>query len=64
MYVFYNDLLPKYENDESKYICKSTPVYSNNIRIIRLNTYDFTLEKTFSYDIHINSIKDQQLDFV
>lgn len=64
MHVFDNDLLPKYENDESKYICRIIPIYSNNIRIIRLNTYDFTLEKTFSYDIHINSIKDKEVDFM
>ena len=59
------DFLPKYENDESKYIYKITPIYSNNhICIIRLTAYDFTLEKQFSYDIRINGMEDKEVDFM
>lgn len=60
---FDNDLLPKYEKDKSKTIFIVRTLHSTPIAI-RLTTYDYTLNKSFSYDISINDIKDKEVDFM
>ena len=60
---FDNDLLPKYEKDKSKTIFIVRTLHSTPIAI-RLTTYDYTVNKSFSYDISINDIKDKEVDFM
>lgn len=60
---FDDDLLPKYEKDKSKTIFVVRALHSTPIAI-RLTTYDYTLNKSFSYDISINDIKDKEVDFM
>lgn len=60
---FDDDLLPKYEKDKSKTIFVVRTLHSTPIAI-RLTTYDYTLNKSFSYDISINDIKDKEVDFM
>ena len=60
---FDDDLLPKYKNDETKIIFIVRVLHSTHIAI-RLTTYDYTLNKSFSYDISINDVKDKEVDFM
>ena len=60
---FDNDLLPKYEKDKSKTIFIVRVLHSTPIAI-RITTYDYVVNKSFSYDISINGIKDKRVDFM
>ena len=61
---FDNDLLPKYKNDENKFIFIVSVLHSTPVAI-RLTTYDYTVSKSFYYDISINDdIKDKEVDFM
>lgn len=61
---FDDDLLPKYEKDKSKTIFVVRALHSPHIAI-RLTTYDYTVSKSFFYDISINDdIKYKEVDFM
>ena len=64
LYGFDRDLLPKYEKDKSKTIYAIIPLHSLSSSIIRFRMYDYTLQKSFSYDIYINDVKDKDVDFM
>ena len=63
IYNFDDNLLPKYKMDKSKTIFTIRTLYSNDFAI-RLKAYDFTLRKSFSYNIFLNTVKDKEVDFM
>ena len=63
IYNFDDNLLPKYKRDKSKTIFTIRTLYSNDFAI-RLKAYDFTLRKSFSYNIFLNTVKDKEVDFM
>ena len=63
IYNFDDNLLPKYKRDKSKTIFTIRTLYSNDFTI-RLKAYDFTLRKSFSYNIFLNTAKDKEVDFM
>ena len=63
IYNFDDNLLPKYKRDKSKTIFTIRTLYSNDF-VIRLKAYDFTLRKSFSYNIFLNTVKDKEVDFM
>ena len=63
IYNFDDNLLPKYKRDKSKTIFTIRTLYSNDFAI-RLKAYDFTLRKSFSYNMFLNTVKDKEVDFM
>ena len=61
MYVFDNDLLPKYENDESKYICKIIQQYVPK----EFNHYELIIDDMcdFFQVLCLNKLVDEQTHF-
>ena len=63
IYNFDDNLLPKYKRDKSKTIFTIRTIHLNDFAI-RLKVYDFTLQKSFSYIIFLNTVKDKEVDFM
>ena len=64
LYGYDTALLPKYEKDKNKTIYAIIPLHSLSSSIIRFRAYDYNLKKAFSYDIYINDVKDEDVDFM
>ena len=58
-----DESLPTYTNEKSQHIYTITPINASS-PIIRLRMYDFTLQKSFSYNIFLNTVKDKEVDFM
>ena len=61
--IDFDESLLKYKKDESKHIYTLTPLHSSS-PILRLRTYNFTLQKSFSDNIYINDVADKEVDFM
>ena len=61
--IDFDESLPKYKKDESKQVYGIMRLRVSN-PIIRLRTYNFTLQKSFSDNIYINDVADKEVDFM
>ena len=61
--IDFDEPLPKYKKDESKQIYGIMRLRVSN-PIIRLRTYNFTLQKSFSDNIYINDVANKEVDFM